>query len=98
MDAATALLVETNGTAKVAGHFFVYFVTPTQFASIDGNGKLTMNGIKVRSVKKGEGTNQDGTFNLYDGWDVSKVFGLQYTLTVTSGVMTSDRGDIYRTE
>jgi cyanophycinase-like exopeptidase len=90
VDASTALLVETDGTAKVAGLFNVYFVKATYLPFFSLDGKLTMDDIEVRRVSK-----NTGTFNLNDVWDSSVILGLQYTLTVTAGVLTSDNGDIY---
>jgi cyanophycinase-like exopeptidase len=95
VDAGTAVLVEPDGTARVAGMFNAYFVTATEEAAYDGNGRLvaplTIHGVKVRRVSAAS-----GLFQLSDAWDhCNSTFGLQYTIDVTAGVLQSDNGSVY---
>jgi cyanophycinase len=87
IDSTTAVLMEMDGTAIVAGKTAAYFMRAATMPSVCRKGApLSMAGIEVYRVKAG------GHFNLKT-WTGDG--GLAYTLTVTNGVVTSSKGDLY---
>lgn len=86
VDQESAVLVESDGSAKVVGKAPTYFLQTTKPADVCKPAMpLTMGGISAQRVPPG------GTFNVKT-WSGS---GERYVLSVAAGVVTSSTGKIY---
>ena len=87
VDEESAVLVESDGAAKIVGKAPTYFIETTTRAAVCRPGApLTMGGFKTYRLPPG------GSFNLKT-W--SGTGGTAYVLSVDAGVVSSSSGKIY---
>jgi hypothetical protein len=93
VDADTAVLVETDGSAKVVGSGYAYFVWPGAGNPSTNNGvlqtPLTFPELKVRRIG-----GSAGQFQFADGWSTGATY---YTIDVDQGNLTvnGNGGSLY---